>query len=96
MKQLNRELEKAIESALRTAQLAGDLPSFEIPKIPVSAAKREGHGDFSYPAMALAKLVRMKPMDVAMILRQYIEAQNIDFLDQIAVVPPGICQLHSV
>ena len=65
LKQLNKELERSIDQALRRAQGAGDLPEFDIPYIPVSPPKRTGQGDFSYPVMGLAKFARKKPLDIA-------------------------------
>ena len=65
MKLLNKVLEGALEDAILAAQEAGELPPFAIPRIPVSAPKRAGQGASSYPAMGLAKLARMKPLDIA-------------------------------
>jgi len=65
LKLLHRELELAIEAAIKAAQASGELPQFGIPPIPVSAPKRTGQGDLAYPAMGLAKLARMKPLDIA-------------------------------
>ena len=87
MKQLHSELQDAIESAIRSAQAAGDLPQFEIPGIPVSPAKRAGQGDLSYPAMGLAKPARRKPLDIANIIVRRLP--NFDFVARCEVAPPG-------
>ena len=87
MKLLNKELEKAIESAIQAAQVSGELPPFEIPAIPVSAPKRASQGDLSYPAMGLAKLARKKPLDIANLIVGYMPA--LDFAPELQVAPPG-------
>ena len=87
MKQLNQELEKAISSALLSAQADGRLPKFDVPAIPVSPPKRVDQGDLSYPAMGLARLARKSPLDIA---RLIVDSMNsLDFIDRIDIVPPG-------
>ncbi len=87
MKQLNFELESAIRAALSELQEEGSLPAFDIPAIPVSAPKREGQGDLSYPAMALARQARMKPLDIANLIVKRLN--SLDFVEAIDVAPPG-------
>lgn len=87
MKLLHRELELAIEAAIKAAQASGELPQFGIPPIPVSAPKRTGQGDLAYPAMGLAKLARMKPLDIARLIGD--KLPELDFADDIRVAPPG-------
>ena len=87
MKLLHKELELAIEAAIKAAQASGQLPQFDIPPIPVSAPKRAGQGDLSYPAMGLAKLARMKPLDIARQIGD--KLPELDFADEIRVAPPG-------
>ena len=87
MKQLNHELETAIGLALQSAQADGQLPTFEIPEIPVSPPKRAGQGDLSYPAMGLAKLAHKKPFDIAKLIVERMPA--LDFIDHVDVVAPG-------
>ena len=87
MDQLNKRLESAIASALRSAQDDGDLPPFDIPRIPVSAPKRAGQGDWAYPAMGLARLARKKPLDIAQLIVERLP--QLDFAGDIEVAPPG-------
>lgn len=87
MEQLNKTLEAAIVSALLSAQDAGDLPQFEIPRIPVSPPKRAGQGDWAYPAMGLARLARRSPLDVARLIVDRLP--TLDFAGKIEIAPPG-------
>jgi len=87
LKLLHKELELAIEAAIKAAQASGELPQFDIPPIPVSAPKRAGQGDLSYPAMGLAKLARMKPLDIARLIGD--KLPELDFADDIRMAPPG-------
>ena len=87
MKLLNKELETAIETALLLAQESGELPRFEIPRIPVSAPKRADQGDLSYPAMGLARLARKKPLEIASLIADKLPA--LDFASAVQVAPPG-------
>ncbi|MCY4019520.1 MAG: arginine--tRNA ligase [Chloroflexi bacterium] len=87
MKQLNKELEQLIETALAGAIARGDLPEFEIPSVPVSPPKRAGQGDLSYPGMSLAKLARKNPLEIANLVAATLP--RADFIDKIEVAPPG-------
>ena len=87
MKLLNKLMEEAIDAALLSAQAAGELPVFEIPRIPVSPPKREGQGDLSYPAMGLARLARKRPLDIANLIAA--KLPTLEFSSRIEVAPPG-------
>ena len=87
MKQLNKELESAINAALLSAQAAGSLPRFDVPAIPVSPPKRAEQGDLSYPAMSLARLARKSPLDIAKLIVAGLNA--LEFVDSIEIAPPG-------
>ena len=92
MKQLNQELESAINAALSVAQADGRLPAFDIPAIPVSPPKRADQGDLSYPAMGLARLARKSPLDIA---RLIVDGLNsLEYIDSIEVAPPGFINFH--
>ena len=95
LNQLNHELERSIRAALQAAQADGDLLDFPIPAIPVSAPKRAGQGDLSYPAMGLARFARMKPLDIANLIVERMPA--LDFVETIEVAPPGFinCTLSA-
>ncbi len=92
MKQLNKELERSIDQALRRAQGAGELPEFDIPYIPVSPPRRAGQGDLSYPVMGLAKFARQKPLDIAESLVSHMAES--DFIKRIEVAPPGFINCY--
>ena len=87
MKQLNKEVEKLIQQAISSAQSNGDLPEFDVPKIPVNPPKREGQGDLAYPSMGLAKMARKKPLDIADAIAEHLP--KADFVGKVEVVPPG-------
>ncbi|MCY3865642.1 MAG: arginine--tRNA ligase [Chloroflexi bacterium] len=87
MKLLNKVLEAALEDAIQAAQDSGKLPPFVIPRIPVSAPKRAGQGDLSYPAMGLAKLARKSPLDIANLIVG--NMRELDFPCELKVAPPG-------
>jgi len=87
LKLLNKVLQQALEDAIEAAQESGELPPFAIPCIPVSAPKRAGQGDLSYPAMGLAKLARRKPLDIANLIVGRLP--NLEFAGEIRVAPPG-------
>ena len=87
MIQLNHELERSIRAALMAAQADGDLPDFAIPNIPVSAPKRAGQGDLSYPAMGLARFARTKPLAIANLIVKRMPA--LEFVETIEIAPPG-------
>ena len=87
MERLNKRLEAAIESALRSAQHDGALPQFTIPRIPASPPKRAGQGDWAYPAMGLARLARKSPLDIARLIVDRLP--TLDFAGKIEIAPPG-------
>jgi arginyl-tRNA synthetase len=87
VKLLYREIIKLIEEAIRGAQVAGDLPEFDIPDIVVEASKREGQGDYAYPAMPLAGLARNNPRKIAEIIVQHLPEAA--YLDSAEVAGPG-------
>lgn len=93
MKQLNKEVAKLIFEAIKSAQSAGDLPPFDIPEVVVSPPKREGQGDLACPiALALTKLAKSKPLDIANAIAQHIP--DIDIIKQIEVAPPGFLNVY--
>jgi arginyl-tRNA synthetase len=55
-----------IEKGLRSAQKAGDLPTFDLPVVVVERPKQAEHGDYSSPVcMGLARYARMAPVEIA-------------------------------
>ncbi|MEM9952564.1 MAG: arginine--tRNA ligase [Chloroflexota bacterium] len=87
MKQLTKDIAQLIAQSLKNAQEAGDLPEFEIPDIKVESPKREGQGDYAYPAMALSKLGKKNPRAIAEDIVKHLPES--DYLDKVEVAGPG-------
>jgi arginyl-tRNA synthetase len=74
LKLLPLELAKLVESGIRTAQAAGDLPGFDIPDVKVSSPKRTEQADYAASvAMQLAKPARLAPVEIANRIVKHIE-----------------------
>lgn len=87
MKQLSKAIADLIIASLQNAQDAGDLPAFEMPGVRVEAPKREGQGDYAYPAMQLSKLGKKNPRAIAEdIVKHLPEA---DYMDKVEIAGPG-------
>jgi arginyl-tRNA synthetase len=84
---LQDEIAKLVEAGIKAAQTAGDLPEFDVPAIEISNPKRPEHGDYATAAMALAKLARKKPLDIATAIKDHLPPA--DYLSEVAVMPPG-------
>ncbi len=55
-----------IAEAIHTAQKKGELPSFELPEVPVTRTRDEAFGDYASPiCMTLARFARMAPLAIA-------------------------------
>jgi arginyl-tRNA synthetase len=78
-----------ITAAIRAAQLAGELPMFDVPEVDVKPPKNPAQGDYAYPAMALAKAAGMKPLDVANLIVKHLDTTSVPFVGEVNVVPPG-------
>ena len=92
MKQLSKDIAQLIIEALKNAQAAGDLPDFDIPDFRVETAKREGQGDYAFPAMPLAKLGKKNPRAVAEDIVKHLPAA--DYLEKVEVAGPGFINFH--
>ena len=76
-----------VATAIKSAQSAGDLPEFELPKLSISAPKNPDHGDYSFVTMSLTRLAKSKPLDIAnAIIKHLPEAE---YLGEAYVIPPG-------
>lgn len=88
MKHLPEAHRQLLQTAIRNAQQAGALPTFELPEIPVQPSNRAGQGDYNSPvALSLAKLAGMKPRNVADVLVQHLPPA--DFVGSVEIAGPG-------
>lgn len=88
MKPLPKQHAVLVEQAIQAAQAAGDLPEFELPAIVITPAKNLELGDYACPnAMGLAKVARLKPLDIAQAIVKHMP--QADFIEAVEVAPPG-------
>ena len=79
MRHIKKEVEIMIEAAIIESQIEGTLPEFDVPSVKVienSWKERKKKGDFSWPMFEIAKLAKMKPMEVGEIIRGNILRYN--------------------
>jgi arginyl-tRNA synthetase len=82
------EIEKLIVRAIRKAQKAGELPSFEIPTVMLERPKQAEYGDYATPVcMALARLARKAPVQIAETVISRLPPA--DYLGKVEVAHPG-------
>ena len=87
VKQLSKAIADLIVASIQNAQNAGDLPAFELPDIRVEAPKREGQGDYAFPAMQLSKLGKKNPRAIAEDIVNHLP--EADFLEKTEIAGPG-------
>lgn len=87
MKQLTKAVAELIAQAIKNSQTAGDLPEFDMPSIKVESPKREGQGDYSFPAMQLSKLGKKNPRAIAEDIVKHLPES--DFIDKVEIAGPG-------
>lgn len=87
MIQLAKEHAALITQAIQAAQAADELPAFDIPEIVIEFTKQAEHGDYAYPAMALARLAKKNPRQVAEIIVAHLPSRS--FLAGAEVAGPG-------
>ncbi len=82
------EIENLVREAIRSAQKAGELPSFEIPPLVVERPQREEHGDYAATAgLQLAGMARMSPMRIAEAIAAHLP--DAEFIARMEVARPG-------
>jgi arginyl-tRNA synthetase len=90
-----QRIEQQIRAALTAAQQAGKLPAtVEAASLMVAMnrPKKADQGDYASPvAMALAKPLGMKPLDIAAALAEHLPTT--DLLGKVVVAPPGYLNL---
>jgi arginyl-tRNA synthetase len=90
---IRNEITQLIETAIREAQQAGDLPAFELPEVVVERPKDSTHGDYATPvAMGLARLARMAPLQIAQKIVNHLPAA--DYVGGVTIAPPGFINLR--
>lgn len=87
MKPLSIRHAELVKTAIISAQKAGDLPEFELPKITITTPKQAEHGDYSFVAMSLAKFAKRKPLDIANAVAKHLP--EADYLGGVEILPPG-------
>ena len=87
MKQLTKAVAELIAQAIKNSQTAGALPEFDMPSIKVESPKREGQGDYSFPAMQLSKLGKKNPRAIAEDIVKHLPES--DFIDKVEIAGPG-------
>lgn len=77
-----------IADAIVAAQQSGALPAFDLPTIEIKPPRNANQGDYAAPvAMALAKTLGMKPLDIANIIAEHFTKP--DYVASVEVAPPG-------
>jgi arginyl-tRNA synthetase len=83
-------IQKAVERVISSLRAEGVFPSVEIPNVEVSFPKDDMHGDYtSNIAMALARMVKKPPMDIANLLKEKLSSDESMKSFHIEVVAPG-------
>ena len=90
---LRDQIATMIRDGLRSAQKAGDLPSFALPEVIVEEPKLPEHGDYSSPVcMGLARFARMAPVEIARRLLTHVRRP--DPVGEMEVVHPGFINIR--
>jgi arginyl-tRNA synthetase len=77
-----------VRKALLAAQQAGDLPEFELPEIDIKPPRNAEQGDYaSSAAMALARTLGRKPIEIAEAIARHLEQPA--YVESIEVAAPG-------
>jgi arginyl-tRNA synthetase len=85
---LDTQLAIEVQSAIETAQAAGELPAFTIPEILIEKPREAAFGDYASPiALRLAKPARLAPLKIAQIIANHMG--GLPYLSEVAVAPPG-------
>jgi len=85
LKLLPLELARTLDSAIRAAQFAGDLPAFDVPEVKVAPPKRADQADYAASvAMQLAKPAALPPLEIANRIVKHLTAP--DYIGSVEVV----------
>lgn len=92
MRDMKRFLKDKIVGTIRTLQSEGVLPVFEVPDIRIEYPKDDRHGEYATnAALACAKEARMKPMEIAELLRDRLDIPE---FERVEAVVPGYVNFH--
>jgi len=90
---MHHRLAAAVAAAIERAQVAGDLPAFEIPEITIERPRGASFGDYATPTpLKLARLARMAPLKIAEAITTHIPSD--EYLDKAVVAPPGFINFY--
>jgi len=85
---IQHELAENVAAAIRQAQQAGDLPTFDIPSIPIERPKQPDHGDLATPVcLQLARLAHITPIKIAEVVKAHLPPMAA--ISEATVAPPG-------
>ena len=85
-------IEIIIRKSLKQAIQEGRLPDGDYPQIKVEYPKEDKFGDYSTPlALESAKLLRKNPFEIAEVLKEYIEKN--DMIELVEVARPGFINI---
>lgn len=88
MKLLPYEHALLVESAIKAAQAADDLPAFDMPTITIQPPKNPDQGDYAAAiAMQLAKPTKLAPLAIANAIVKHMPTA--EFISAVEVAPPG-------
>ncbi|MEE8582686.1 MAG: arginine--tRNA ligase, partial [Dehalococcoidales bacterium] len=77
-----------LTEAAAKAQAAGKLPAVTLPDVALEHPQKPEHGDYaSSLPLKLARATRLKPLDIAGVIRKFIPADPA--IVSVAVAPPG-------
>ena len=85
---MKTHIRSLLEHALAALRDDGELVLDPLPEIPVERSRRDGHGDFASPiALALARIARRKPREIAERIRARLPAS--DSIASVDIAGPG-------
>jgi arginyl-tRNA synthetase len=85
---LKQKIADLVAKAMKEAQKAGKLPSFNLPEIVIEHPQNPEHGDYSSSlALKTAREARMKPMDIATAIAGFVAPSP--EIEKLNVAPPG-------
>ena len=87
------EIAQLVETAVRKAQDADDLPRIALPEITIEHPQRLEHGDYatSLP-LRLARATGANPIELGQMLAGHLEPS--DAVERVEVAPPGFVNFH--